>query len=225
MRQIISSQKKLKSGYTTGTCASAAAYAALYRLIRGDVLQQVEVDLPRNGRLKIPVKEVILIDGGAVAEVIKDAGDDPDITHGLSIQCAVRLKDDPNIVINGGIGVGKVTRPGLAVAIGEAAINPGPRQMMRNMVNKLLPQGKGAELTIFIPEGEKVAAKTLNPRLGIVGGISILGTSGIVRPMSHEAYIDSLIPQLDQAVAMNQSLVILTPGEMGAKKARQMGFT
>jgi len=128
------------------------------------------------------------------------------------------------LLLMAALGVGKVTRPGLAVAIGEAAINPGPRQMMRNMVNKLLPQGKGAELTIFIPEGEKVAAKTLNPRLGIVGGISILGTSGIVRPMSHEAYIDSLIPQLDQAVAMNQSLVILTPGEMGAKKARQMGF-
>ncbi|KUG05470.1 cobalt-precorrin-6 synthase, anaerobic [hydrocarbon metagenome] len=223
MKQL-SSRRNLRSGYTTGACASAAAYAALYRLLTGDIIEQVEVDLPRHGKISIPVRGVILADGRAVAEVIKDAGDDPDVTHGLSILSAVELKDGPGIIIKGGCGVGKVTRPGLSVNVGEAAINPGPRQMILSMVKKLLPMGKGAEIIISVPEGEKVAVKTLNPRLGIVGGISILGTSGIVRPMSNQGYLNSLIPQLDQAVAMAQRLVILTPGEMGARKARDMGF-
>ncbi len=224
MKQPALSRKHLKSGYTTGTCAAAATYAALYRLITGYIIEQVEVDLPHNDKILIPIKAVILADGKAVAEVIKDAGDDPDVTHGLSILSTAELNDGPDIIIKGGCGVGKITRPGLAVGVGEAAINPGPRKMILSMAKKLLPEGKGAEVTISVPEGQKAALKTLNPRLGIIGGISILGTSGIVRPMSDEGYLDSLIPQLDQAVAMEQRLVILTPGEMGARKAREMGF-
>ncbi|WP_242841744.1 cobalt-precorrin-5B (C(1))-methyltransferase CbiD [Desulfitibacter alkalitolerans] len=237
--------KKLRSGYTTGTCAAAAAQAALKQLLelRKQKIHNltpiifpihvVAVDLPQGGTVSIPIKSITVKGDIVTAEVIKDAGDDPDITNGTSICASVEileansleiLEHNNEIILLGGKGVGRVTKPGLSVPVGEPAINPVPRRMIIHEVKKLLPRGKGVKVTIAIPEGERLAKKTLNPRLGIVGGISILGTTGIVRPMSEEAYVDSLIPQIDQAAALGHSLIVLTPGGMGEKKAVELGM-
>lgn len=215
--------QQLKTGYTTGSCAAAASEAAL-RLILGDRVQQVTLDLPNGGQLEIPIKNVVLANNAATAEVVKDAGDDPDVTHGISIIATVELIEGGEIIIEGGVGVGIVTKPGLAVIVGQAAINPVPRQMICSAVEKYLPPGKGLRVVVSVPEGEKVARRTMNSRLGIRGGISILGTTGIVRPMSEEAYLASLVPQLDQAVALGYRTVVLTPGAMGARMAREQGI-
>jgi len=212
----------LRSGYTTGSCAAAASQAALEILILGKQADMITLDLPGGGNITIPIKSVHCQNGQAVAEVIKDAGDDPDVTNGISIFASVELLPHKTIIIEGGPGVGKVTKPGLAVPVGEAAINPVPRKMISSALKKVLPSGKGAKAVISVPDGEKLAPRTLNPRLGIIGGISILGTSGIVRPMSDDAYIDSLVPQIDQAVAMGHQALVLTPGGMGARRAREM---
>lgn len=230
---------KLRSGFTTGTCAAAAAKAALQVLLAkgrrsaGEPvpppITTVTVDLPQGGIANIPIKGISLDGGAATAEVIKDAGDDPDVTHGTSILARVELTPVEltpveEIMILGGPGVGTVTKPGLAVAVGKPAINPVPAQMIKHEIKSLLPPGQGARVTVSAPAGEKLASRTLNPRLGIVGGISILGTTGIVRPMSEEAYVDSLVPQINQAVALNHRAVVLTPGGMGAKRAAAMGI-
>lgn len=227
--------KKLRSGYTTGTCAAAATKAALEVLLKYDkqnscislpasgLVKEVSVDLPKGGTIIVPIKSVTVDGNVIIAEVIKDAGDDPDITHGASIFASVEfLTADHEIIILGGKGVGRVTKPGLSVPVGEAAINPVPRKMIVSEIKKILPPQKGLKVTISVPDGERLAKKTLNPRLGIIGGISILGTSGIVRPMSEEAYIDSLIPQLDQAIALGHNFIVLTPGGMGEKKAMEL---
>ncbi len=215
--------KRIRSGYTTGTSAAAAAHAALELLVNNNKLSNVEVNLPQGGTINIPIKNVTLEDGKATAEVIKDAGDDPDVTNGISIFATVELLAKNEIIIVGGKGVGRVTKPGLSTPVGASAINPVPMKMIKNEINKILPIGKGVKVLVSAPEGERLAAKTLNPRLGIVGGISILGTTGIVRPMSEEAYVDSLIPQINQAMALGHEVLVLTPGGMGANKAAQMG--
>lgn len=174
--------------------------------------------------MEIPVEGIITERGKATAQVIKDAGDDPDVTHGISIFSCVELLDKPGIVISGGPGVGTVTKPGLAVGVGEAAINPVPRKMITTALEEVLAPGSGVQVTIFAPEGETLARKTMNPRLGIIGGISILGTSGLVRPMSQEAYLDSLVPQITQALALGHNTVVLTPGGMGARMAAETGI-
>lgn len=227
-------KQNLRSGYTTGTCAAAATKAALevlfsksscsvgaYKLTQVSI---VKVDLPNGGTIDIPVKSIIREGDTVTAEVIKDAGDDPDVTHGISIYACVKLLPNREIIIRGGRGIGKVTKPGLSVPVGESAINPVPMKMIKNEISKLLPSDMGIKVTISAPAGEKLAPRTLNPRLGIVGGISILGTSGIVRPMSEEAYIDSLIPQINQAIALKHQALVLTPGGMGAKRAAEMGI-
>ncbi|NMC27654.1 MAG: cobalamin biosynthesis protein CbiD, partial [Syntrophomonadaceae bacterium] len=206
----------MRWGYSTGTCAAAASKAALVRLLTDKGLNQVSVLLPGGTRAEIPVARSWKCREGAAAEVVKDGGDDPDVTNGLVIAALVRLLDSSEVVIDGGKGVGKVTKPGLAVSVGKPAINPVPLEMIVNAVREILPPGKGSYITISVPEGERAALKTMNPRLGIVGGISILGTSGLVRPMSQEAYLDSLIPQIDQAIALGHRIIVLTPGGMGA---------
>lgn len=216
--------KVLRSGYTTGTCAAAAGQAALQMLLSGEQATRIIIDLPGGGNIAVPVKNVQGKYGQAIAEIVKDAGDDPDITHGISIVATVELIPQDQIIIQGGSGVGMVTKPGLAVAVGEAAINPVPRQMISRALKKILPAGCGAKVTISVPEGEKAALRTLNSRLGIIGGISILGTTGIVRPMSEDAYMDSLVPQIDQALALGYRSLVLTPGGMGARKAEEMGI-
>lgn len=214
---------ELRTGYTTGSCAAAAAKAATIAQLEGRVVREVAISLPQGGQLSLEISRVKRSPGCCRAEVVKDAGDDPDVTHGLTIVAEVSL-EGRDITILGGEGVGTVTRPGLSVPVGQAAINPVPRQMIEQEVRGVLPPGQGARVVISAPGGEKLALQTMNPRLGILGGISILGTGGIVRPMSEEAYRRSLVLQVDQALALGYRLLVLTPGRMGVKKAEELGL-
>ncbi|MFH1489098.1 MAG: cobalt-precorrin-5B (C(1))-methyltransferase CbiD, partial [Pseudomonadota bacterium] len=185
--------KKLRSGFTTGTAAAAATKGALKLLLEGRVPNHVRIRLLTGDRIRIPIHSGSKTDAPAAqCTVIKDAGDDPDVTHRAEIGARVRFfKDaDPGVTITGGEGVGRVTKPGLSIPPGEPAITEGPRQMISEAVRDLL-EGLGmrgsVSTEIFVPEGRNLAKKTLNARLGILGGISILGTTGVVRPISHEA--------------------------------------
>jgi cobalamin biosynthesis protein CbiD len=170
----------------------------------------------------LPVGGVELDGDRARAWLIKDAGDDPDITDGARIEATVCLQPG-EVVIRGGRGVGTVTKPGLAVPPDRPAINPVPLQMIRDNVLEALPEGSGAAVEISVPDGEQLARKTMNPRLGIAGGISILGTTGIVEPMSEEAFKQALVPQLDMARAAGQQTLLLTPGRRGVSLAAGFG--
>ncbi|MEW6696669.1 MAG: cobalt-precorrin-5B (C(1))-methyltransferase CbiD [Bacillota bacterium] len=216
-------KRELRNGYTTGSCAAAAAKAAVLALVQGTVAENVSIALPGGGRLTLGVAWVEAGEGCCRAAVVKDAGDDPDVTHGLAIVAEVSLQGG-EICITGGPGVGLVTKPGLAVPVGQCAINPVPRQMIEQEVCEVLGPGRGARVVISAPGGQEVAVQTMNPRLGIVGGISILGTGGIVRPMSEEAYRRSLVPQIDQALALGYRTLVLTPGRLGVKKAEELGL-
>ncbi|WP_425061349.1 cobalt-precorrin-5B (C(1))-methyltransferase CbiD [Sporomusa carbonis] len=204
----------MRKGITTGTCAAAAAKAAVMAW-QGQHVAAVEVISPQGITLVAPVAESQAIAGGGVASVIKDAGDDPDITHGAQIVAEVIVTDDPEIVIKAGEGVGTVTKPGLAVPVGQPAVNPGPRTMITKAVFDCLPPGKGAVVTVSVPGGEKLAARTLNPILGIVGGLSIIGTTGIVEPMSEEAFKNSLVPQISVVKALGYQDIVFAPGKIG----------
>ena len=215
--------KMLRRGYSTGTCAAAAAKAAALALL-GQAPPEVIVRLPGGGDAEavLPVAGVELEGDRARAWVIKDAGDDPDVTDGARIEATVRLQPG-EIVIRGGRGVGVVTKPGLAVPPGQPDINPGPLQMIRDNLSVVLSSGTGAEVVISVPEGEQLARRTMNPRLGITGGISILGTTGIVEPMSEEAFKQALVPQLEIARAAGQRTLLLTPGRRGVSLAAGFG--
>ncbi|MCF8010833.1 MAG: cobalt-precorrin-5B (C(1))-methyltransferase CbiD [Clostridiales bacterium] len=214
---------ELRSGYTTGSCAAAAARAALTVLLEGRKLDKVDINIPGGSTLTLPVKKVVCQAGEAEASIVKDAGDDPDVTNNMEITARVTLKEG-DLSIYGGKGVGTVTRPGLSVPLGEPAINPVPRAMIKYEAVQLLGEKKGASITIEAQGGEQLAEKTLNPKLGIKNGISILGTTGIVKPMSDDAYIRSLVPQIDQVIALGYRFGVLTPGRMGRNKAESLGF-
>jgi cobalamin biosynthesis protein CbiD len=210
-----------REGYTTGSCAAGAAKAACL-FLRGDRLpEQVEIPLPNSGRLKMPIEAGEYNYPVAKASILKNAGDDADITHGLEIWAVVRQLSPQGIVhIRGGQGVGTVTKKGLAMEVGESAINPVPREMIFEAVREVFPEEE-LEIIIEVPDGGDAALRTLNPRLGIIGGISILGTSGIVRPMSEEAFKTSILPELDQAVAYGHKTIVLTPGHYGYRVATE----
>ena len=216
--QVKSGGRVLRPGYTTGTCAAAAAAAAAQWLFWGVCPRAVEVDLPGGGKAVLEVGGGRREGGAAHCWVVKDAGDDPDVTGGMAVWASVR-EAGCGVQVRGGPGVGVVTRPGLSVPPGQPAINPVPRQMIARAVERVLPAGRGAEVTISVPGGEEVAKKTMNPRLGIVGGISILGTTGLVVPFSQKACREALVLQVAQAVALGFSDVILTPGRKGEKLA------
>ncbi|MFZ5647321.1 MAG: cobalt-precorrin-5B (C(1))-methyltransferase CbiD [Bacillota bacterium] len=211
-------KKELRCGVTTGASAAAAARAAALLLFLGEQHSEVNILNPQGISIIVPLKNVAYIEGGARGVVVKDGGDDPDVTNGLDIIADVRLTVD-GLCIKGGVGVGTVTMPGLPVPVGEPAINPVPLAMIREAVSDLVPPGHGLEITISVPGGEQAAKRTLNQRLGITGGISILGTTGIVRPMSEEALKDSLVPFVKKASAMGFRRVVLTPGGMGLRQA------
>ena len=194
--------KKLRYGYTTGSSATAATKAALmYLLNDGEYdIPEVTIKLPSGNPLTISVNSLEKKENSVLASVIKDGGDDPDVTHGLEIFSKVTLRKDLKINIFGGIGVGKVTKKGLPVEPGNSAINPVPLKMIRETVEEMLPEGLGADVEIFVPKGEETAKKTLNAKLGIIGGISILGTTGIVKPMSEESWKASLAIELKMAL-------------------------
>lgn len=214
---IVKAGKKLRLGITTGTCAAAAAKACALMLLDTNKISEVKLTLPKGEDITLQVKDVSIIEDTVSCCIIKDAGDDPDVTDGIKIYSKVkRIKK--GIIIEGGIGVGRVTRPGLPRKVGEAAINPIPLKMiteaLKNVSKQYNYQG-GFEVEIFVPQGEKIAKKTFNERLGIYGGISILGTTGIVEPMSETALIDTIKLEIDSRKENAQKILLLSPGNYG----------
>lgn len=209
----------LRSGYTTGTCAAAAAKAASRLLSDGIREEEVEVGLPDGERVRFPVVLADINEGVGLAAVRKDAGDDPDITHGVLIKAAVSLMEGKDILFEAGEGVGRITKPGLSLPVGEAAINPVPREQIRRAVREITDQG--LRIIISIPGGEELAAKTFNPRLGVMGGLSILGTQGRVRPFSCPALQESLKCALNVAWAAGIKAPVFVPGHIGEGAARK----
>jgi cobalt-precorrin-5B (C1)-methyltransferase len=219
--------RKLRTGYTTGTCAAAAAKAAAAMLFSGKKISRIEIALPSDGKkAQFTLTDQKLDRTLARCCIIKDAGDDPDVTHNAKVCATVEENGNGGgrIVLNGGKGVGTVTKRGLQVEVGEAAINPVPRKMILYEVKKVLPEGKSVKVTIHVPKGRELSKKTMNGKLGIVNGISILGTTGIVEPRSKEAFKASLLPQIDVAMANGFDEVVLTPGNIGERNAVGRGM-
>jgi len=212
------SKKRLRHGFTTGSAAAAGAKAGILFLGGYNSLKEIDIPLPVGGRLTIPIAKAEPVEGGWSVTIIKDGGDDPDITHQARIRSIVHILPESEhgcISVKGGKGVGKVTRPGLPVPVGEPAINPVPRQQIRAAVLEGLDRAglKGAvSVTIEVVNGEKIAKKTLNPRLGIVGGISILGTRGTVMPFSNKAYMDTITISMDVVMAGGMRRIALSTG-------------
>lgn len=204
--------KPLRSGYTTGACAAAAAKGAALLLRDGTVPDAVTITLPTGDSASFTLHRSCLAAATATCSVIKDAGDDPDITNHAEVRATVTASGgESGIVIEGGCGIGRVTKPGLAVPPGEWAINPVPRHMIGQAVREVLPVGS-YRVVISIPDGEERANKTLNARLGIIGGLSILGTTGIVRPLSTQAWTDTIDAALGVARACGCPTVVLCTG-------------
>ncbi|MBA2875912.1 cobalt-precorrin-5B (C(1))-methyltransferase [Thermaerobacillus caldiproteolyticus] len=217
-------KKTLREGYTTGACATAATKAALIALITGIPQTEATIYLPIGRFVTFTVEHCQITGNSATATVIKDGGDDPDATHGAAIVATVSWTEQSGIHLDGGAGVGRVTKPGLPVPIGEAAINPVPRQMMYETARDVLEQysiKKGVRIIISVPRGEEIAKKTLNARLGIIGGISILGTRGIVVPFSTAAYRASIVQAIQVARANGCDHVVITTGGRSEKYAMQ----
>ena len=242
---IYKNQKKLRWGYTTGTCAAAASLAAAVMLLRGRRMEQVSLTTPKGVRLDLEVEEMETGKNCVCRGVRKDAGDDPDVTDGLMVYSQVRLpdadsggagdareagddrnacgdyvyeKDGLRLILSGGVGVGRVTQCGLSCEVGKAAINPVPRQMIFEQVAGVCRESgfKGVlSIEIRVPEALKVADKTFNSRLGIQGGISILGTSGMVEPMSETALLDTIRLELRQRIRKGEKNLLVTPGNYG----------
>ena len=216
---IVKNGKKLRLGYTTGSCAAAAAKAAAWMLLTGRQRQTICLLTPKGIRLELAVREITIEAHRVRCAIEKDGGDDPDVTKGSLIFAEVSRCDGPGIFIHGGDGVGRVTKRGLDQPVGSAAINSVPRRMIREgceEICRLCDYAGGLSVTISVPNGQALAKKTFNPRLGIVGGISILGTTGIVEPMSEKALVDTIAVELRQRRAEGCSYVLLTPGNYGA---------
>ena len=220
--------EKLRSGWTTGTCAAAAAKAAARALVSGELQEEVDIKLPRKGEercVRFPVERCEVGEDGTWAEavVIKDAGDDPDVTDGAHLTARVSTCEKLGIHLDRGEGVGVVTRPGLGLAVGGPAINDVPRRMISYSVEEVLdPEERGVYVVISVPGGEEMAEKTTNPRLGIVGGISILGTTGIVRPFSTAAWRASVGQAINVMGAQGYDTLVLSTGGLTEKAAMRL---
>jgi len=210
------SNRKLRTGFTTGTCATAASKAALLAIIQQKKIERINVSLPKKSKIEIKITNCKFDKTGARCTVIKDGGDDPDVTHKAEIVVNLCLTKKPNqIEIIGGEGVGKVTKPGLGLQIGSAAINPTPKKMINENIFEVgqnILEKNGVEIIISVPKGKELSLKTDNPRLGIVGGISILGTSGIVIPYSTASFAASIRQAIDVTIAMGDNSAVLTTG-------------
>ena len=208
----------LRSGFTTGSCAAAAAKAAAFMLLSGGLKETITIITPKGSSFDAEILDVRRGDGSVSCAVRKDGGDDPDITTGALIYAEVCLADEPGISIEGGEGVGRVTRPGLDQPVGEAAINSVPRAMIKKEVTdaaEACGYDGGLNVVISVPGGEELAARTFNPRLGIEGGISIIGTSGVVEPMSEKAILDTIRVELSQKKAEGNNVAFVSPGNYG----------
>ena len=212
----------LRRGWTTGTCAAAAAEAAALLLLTGRAPVELRLETPGGLTFTLPVEQPHLDGDAAVCTVRKDAGDDPDITNGVGISATV-CRAEPGVAIDGGAGVGRVTRPGLAMPVGAAAVNPGPRAQITAALGRAARAcgyTGGFSVIISAENGEELARQTYNEHLGVVGGLSILGTSGIVEPMSEKALVDTILLELDSLYAGGQRTAFLCPGNYGADFAR-----
>ena len=221
---VIRGQKKMRFGYTTGSCAAAACKGAVRMLLGGKKIDTVPLMTPKGILLDLELLDIQMDEDQVSCAVRKDAGDDPDTTNGILVYATVKKSASPGISIDGGVGVGRVTRPGLSQKVGEAAINPVPRAMILREAEEAAVEFDyegGLEITIFVPEGVEIGKKTFNPRLGIVGGISILGTSGIVEPMSEKALIESIHVEMKQHFTQGEKYLLVTPGNYGADYLRE----
>ncbi len=212
---IVKNGKKLRCGFTTGTCATAAATAATLMIFSGKVVENILVKLPNGEKLAIDIKDQNFNSTDVSCAVIKDGGDDIDVTDGIMIYATVKLVETEGIHIEGGTGVGRVTQKGLNCPVGGPAINSGPIKMITENVKSICEQynyNKGISVLITVPEGEKIAKKTFNPHIGIIGGISILGSTGIVEPMSEKALIDSLKIEMNVIKEKGFNKLLAFPG-------------
>ena len=215
---IMRGSKKLRMGYTTGSCAAAAARGAAFMLLSGKEIQEVKIHTPKGIVLNLELLDIRRSAEKVSCAVRKDGGDDPDVTDKALIYAEVTFGTEEGIVIDGGFGVGRVTKPGLDQPVGNAAINHVPRQMIRENVEEIqkkLDDFRALQVIISVPEGEELAKHTFNPRLGITGGISILGTSGIVVPMSEEALISTIRVEMEMRKAQGDRVLLVTPGNYG----------
>ncbi|MEK7851559.1 MAG: cobalt-precorrin-5B (C(1))-methyltransferase CbiD, partial [Deltaproteobacteria bacterium] len=241
--------RELRHGYTTGSCAAAASKAATLALLRQEPIKEIEITLPRGERVIFNIHSCTFNKESARCSVIKDGGDDPDVTNGAEIVATTSdvgwaaptnsrdkkafefIVNDSQVTIYSGTGIGVITKPGLALAVGEPAINPVPRKMIQQAIEEAMntppspPLAKGGnggvKVIISVPEGEHIAKSTLNERLGIMGGISILGTTGIVKPISTKAWADTISVALDVAKAAGLEEVVLTTGRTSEKIAME----
>ena len=212
--------KKLKYGFTTGTCATAATKAAVITLLTGKPPKTVKLQVPKGWILELPIEVTKTNENSVLCGVRKDAGDDPDVTHDLLICSKVQFHDKNEII--GGIGVGRVTKEGLPVSVGKAAINPVPMKMIESVLKN--KKNRHFLVEISVPEGKNIAKRTFNPKLGILDGISILGTSGIVEPMSLEAIKDSIIIEFDQMKNYLKDAIVLCPGNYGQDYTKKLSI-
>ena len=217
--------KNLRCGYTTGSCATAAAKAAATMLLTGERVDSVRIDTPKGITLNLEPLEVELAENYVSCAIRKDSGDDPDDTNGILVFAKVERAVEPGVHIEGGVGVGRVTKPGLACAVGGPAINPTPRRMITSEVSSVMEQTgytDGLMVTISIPEGVEIAKKTFNPRLGIIGGLSVLGTSGIVEPMSEKALIETMYVEMRAQKARGNKDLLVFFGNYGEDFTRDV---
>ena len=219
-------KSKLRTGYTTGSCATASSKAGILSIINQKKIEEVNIILPKGSRLEIKINSCEFSLDSAKCSVIKDGGDDPDVTHGAEIFVDVKLTNNVGeIDIDGGEGVGRVTKPGLGLEIGSAAINPTPKKMIvENVreVGKELLEKNGVSIKVSVPKGKELGPKTDNPRIGIMGGISILGTSGIVIPYSTASFAAAIRQQISVVNTMNDDNVVLTTGGRSEDYARKI---
>jgi len=221
VERLLSGFFPLRIGLTTGSTATAAVRGALRRLLHGEECKDVYVVLPQGERVRMPLKGSGIQDGGAWGCAVKYGGDDPDATNGYDIIAQVKLNDKKEVRFFAGEGVGTVTLPGLGLEVGGAAINNGPREMMKRVVKEELPYG-GVDITISVLGGRELAARTFNPRVGVIGGISIIGTSGVVRPFSKEAFLDSISREMDVAKALGAQHIVINSGAKSEQKLKSM---
>ena len=217
--------KNLRCGYTTGSCATAAAKAAATMLLAGERVATVRIDTRKGVLLELEPLEVELAEQYVSCAIRKDSGDDPDDTNGVLVFAKVEKVAEPGVHIEGGVGVGRVTKPGLACAVGGPAINPTPRRMITAEVGSVMAQvgySEGLLVTISIPEGVEIAKKTFNPRLGIIGGLSVLGTSGIVEPMSEKALIETMYVEMRAQKARGNKHLLVFFGNYGEDFTRDV---
>ena len=221
---VIRGNKKMRFGYTTGSCAAAACKGATEILLGGKLQETVTLMTPKGILLTLELKDIQIETDKVTCAIRKDAGDDPDTTNGILVYATVEKTKEQGITLDGGIGVGRVTKAGLSQKIGEAAINPVPKSMILRAATEIAEKYDyegGLKIIIAVPEGVEIGKKTFNPRLGIVGGISILGTSGIVETMSEAALVQSIRVEMKQHFSQGEEYLLVTPGNYGADYLRE----